>query len=187
MVIYEPCNYVSNIAYYHSATRICDYPQWSIDSEDQKAIKRSFATLAMGSSFFHGSHTNVGMEFDNQMIAYIAYMAHQYSISGFNSSSTILNNLSNTTREHDMIYYTEQNVKMFPDHSVPEWAYYLDTSDIPHNYELTFAAISTTIASLCLPWFIVKPIITFLVTQILDQDSLDFIVNHYIPELHHAL
>jgi len=26
MIIYEPCNYVSNVAYYHSATRVCDYP-----------------------------------------------------------------------------------------------------------------------------------------------------------------
>ena len=31
MIIYEPCNYVSNVAYYHSATRICDYPIWSIN------------------------------------------------------------------------------------------------------------------------------------------------------------
>jgi hypothetical protein len=29
MTIYEPCNYVSNVAYYRSATRICDYPDWS--------------------------------------------------------------------------------------------------------------------------------------------------------------
>ena len=114
MAIYEPCNYVSNVAYYHSATRICDYPEWHISGEDQKAIKRSFATLAMGSAFFHGSHTSVGMDFDNSMIAYIAFMAHQYSISGLNSTSNILNSLSNKTREHDMIYYVEENVKMFP-------------------------------------------------------------------------
>ena len=31
VLIYEPCNYASNIAYYHSTTRICDYPDWSID------------------------------------------------------------------------------------------------------------------------------------------------------------
>ena len=31
MIIYEPCNYASNIAYYHGATKICDYgDQWSI-------------------------------------------------------------------------------------------------------------------------------------------------------------
>ena len=31
IVIYEPCNYVSNLAFYHSATRICDYPDFSVD------------------------------------------------------------------------------------------------------------------------------------------------------------
>ena len=27
IMIYEPCNYVSNVAYYHSVTEICDY-EW---------------------------------------------------------------------------------------------------------------------------------------------------------------
>jgi len=31
VLIYEPCNYSSNIAFYRAATRICDYPNWSID------------------------------------------------------------------------------------------------------------------------------------------------------------
>jgi len=30
LVIYEPCNYVSNVAYYRSVTRTCAYP-WSVD------------------------------------------------------------------------------------------------------------------------------------------------------------
>jgi hypothetical protein len=36
MIIYEPCNYVSNLAFYHSATRICDYPDWSVDDDQIK-------------------------------------------------------------------------------------------------------------------------------------------------------
>jgi hypothetical protein len=31
MLVYEPCNYASNIAFYHAATRICDYPDWTVD------------------------------------------------------------------------------------------------------------------------------------------------------------
>ena len=31
--IVEPCNYVSNVAYYHATTRICDYPEWSISDD----------------------------------------------------------------------------------------------------------------------------------------------------------
>jgi hypothetical protein len=29
----EPCNYASNVAYYHAATRICDYTQFSVGEE----------------------------------------------------------------------------------------------------------------------------------------------------------
>jgi hypothetical protein len=77
MVVFEPCNYASNVAYYHAATRICDYPDWSVDDETVNAHKRSFATLAMGSSMWHGSHTFVGYSFDNNMIALIAYLGYQ--------------------------------------------------------------------------------------------------------------
>ena len=72
----EPCNYASNIAYYHSTTRICDYPDWSLDQNYIKAIKRTFATLGVGSAFWHGSLTRVGNSFDNNLIALIAYLAH---------------------------------------------------------------------------------------------------------------
>jgi hypothetical protein len=31
MTIYEPCNFASNIAFYRSTTKICDYAdEWSI-------------------------------------------------------------------------------------------------------------------------------------------------------------
>jgi len=76
MEIMEPCNYVSNVAYYHATTRICDYPNWSIENEQITAQKRGFATLAMGSSFWHGSRTFAGSEFDDSMIAVISYLAH---------------------------------------------------------------------------------------------------------------
>ena len=81
MWIYEPCNYASNIAYYHSATRICDYPNWTGGNDYRREFKRTFHSLAIGSAFMHGSHTYVGYSFDNQMIAVIAYLAHQLSVS----------------------------------------------------------------------------------------------------------
>jgi hypothetical protein len=31
ILIYEPCNHVSNLAFLHGATKICDYPDWSMD------------------------------------------------------------------------------------------------------------------------------------------------------------
>ena len=37
--IEAPCNYVSNAAYYHSVTRICDYPHFSTNDTNKKALK----------------------------------------------------------------------------------------------------------------------------------------------------
>ena len=60
MIIYEPCNYVSNVAYYHSATRICDYPDWTFEEDYRREFKRGFLILTMGSAMWHGSHTYLG-------------------------------------------------------------------------------------------------------------------------------
>lgn len=112
MVVYEPCNYASNVAYYHAATRICDYPDFVIDADNQNAIKKAFATLAMGSAFWHGSHTYDGYSFDNNMIAVISYVAHQYSVASLPKSS-ILTELSATPRSKSAIAVTDDLVNMF--------------------------------------------------------------------------
>ena len=33
MLVMEPCNFVSNMAFYHSALRICNYPDFHVDEE----------------------------------------------------------------------------------------------------------------------------------------------------------
>lgn len=63
-LVYEPCNYASNVAYYHSVVKMCDYPDWHADKNTVRDLKRSFSALAVGSSFMHSSHTNVGNRFD---------------------------------------------------------------------------------------------------------------------------
>lgn len=77
MVVYEPCNYASNIAYFHSMTRLCDYQYWDQSDEEYLVqIKRMFATMAFGSSLFHASSTHLGDLIDNYVIAIIAYLGH---------------------------------------------------------------------------------------------------------------
>ena len=36
----QPCNYVSNIVFYHSAVRLCQYDKWSIPEEYRKVMKQ---------------------------------------------------------------------------------------------------------------------------------------------------
>ena len=66
--IYEPCNYASNVAYYHVVTSICDYSDWSLSSPYQLAMAQSFTALTVGSAFWHGSHTLLGNIADNRFI-----------------------------------------------------------------------------------------------------------------------
>jgi len=40
-------------------------------------LKRAFAGFHSGSAFFHASHTYVGYDYDNQIIAVVAYIAYQ--------------------------------------------------------------------------------------------------------------
>ena len=62
----EPCNYASNLAYYHDVTMICQHEGWNIPKEYSTAMAQGFAALAMGSSFWHGSHTLLGNIADNR-------------------------------------------------------------------------------------------------------------------------
>ena len=89
MLIYEPCNYASNIAYYQAAMRVCKH-KFSVDKMYVRSLKRSFSTMAIGSSFLHGSHTYVGYSFDRNMIALTAYLAHQVSVNSLPGDSSIL-------------------------------------------------------------------------------------------------
>lgn len=112
IIMYEPCNYVSNIAYYHSTTRMCSYPDFQSGVEYQKALKRSFASLAVGSAMFHGSFTYVGASFDNKMISIIAYLSHQISTQNVpcvgDCNKHILKEMSLTKRNYTAIEFNDQ-------------------------------------------------------------------------------
>ena len=56
MVIYEPCNYASNLAYYHLATEVChNAGRLSMSGDSVSAVIQSASFLAFGSSAFHGT------------------------------------------------------------------------------------------------------------------------------------
>jgi len=89
ILTYEPCNYASNLAYYHAVTKICDYPNWSVSAEMQKNQLQAMASLAVGSAFMHQSYTYVGARFDNLMISIISYMGHQMIVESLPVSNEI--------------------------------------------------------------------------------------------------
>ena len=81
IVIYEPCNYASNLAYYHVATEVChNAGNLFMSADEQLALIQSSSFLAFGSSFFHGGHTSTGGSIDVRMNAIMSYVMYQASI-----------------------------------------------------------------------------------------------------------
>jgi len=53
VTVFEPYNYASNVAFYHSLIRLNMYPDWSKDAREKGYlvnIKRAFAHMAAGSA-----------------------------------------------------------------------------------------------------------------------------------------
>jgi hypothetical protein len=94
ILIYEPCNYASNVAYYHVSTEICQNEgKFSMSKEYRQALGQAFSYLGFGSAFWHGTHTLLGTIADNRFISIIAYVAHQGSVANLGGSS-VINDLS---------------------------------------------------------------------------------------------
>lgn len=91
--IVEPCNYASNIAYYHSAVRTCEYP-WSMPEEYSRAIKQGFVTLSSGSAFKHGGETRLGGDYDNNMISIISFTGYRALMAKLNITSNVMMSLN---------------------------------------------------------------------------------------------
>jgi len=151
MLVHEPCNYVSNLAYYHSATRVCDYPDWSLPVEYRRELKRGFMVLTMGSAMWHGSHTYLGYQFDNTMIAMISYIGYQGMISQVGSDNNILKYLQHTPRNHTALEVSEDLTQMLATQPFEKWGEFLGTMDIILDYFVIFAAILVMVLTMTLP------------------------------------
>ena len=64
LLIIEPCNSASNIAYYYMATGVCEYRYWSLPATTVTALVEVSANLATGKQ-----HTK-----DNIIIHILVYM-----------------------------------------------------------------------------------------------------------------
>lgn len=171
MTIYEPCDYVSNLAYYHSATKICDYGEhWSVDQSIQRTLKRLFAALGSMSAFMHGSYTLVGGDYDNQNIALIAAVGHAIQLQSLHSNSTILNYLSKTPRNQTIYEIVDMVAETYYSKPVREWKSVIDAAPYEHTYQNTFGAIIANIANLILPPWACTPFMTFFADHLLNAE-----------------
>lgn len=187
ILIEEPCNYVSNVAFYHSVTRICDYPEWNISKKAIQSQKRSFSTLSMGSHFWHASHTFAGKVFDNVMMSVVAYLVIESITEKMPGDSIILKQMSETPRKKTSSEVVEGLTTMFIDQPPSEWSMTLNNIDMPTDYYMIFTAIVASVGALVLPGFVIEYTIGYLAPLVIaDKENAAFFSNKWLPELLHS-
>ena len=125
ILTYEPCNWASNLAYYHSVTKICKF-DWSTTPEMQDNLKKTMAALAIGSHFYHQSSTIVGGEFDVHMIQVVAYLGHQIIVQNLPDKSPMIIDLQKEWRAMNSTEVVNSLTDAFRLKKVPEWGRVID-------------------------------------------------------------
>jgi len=155
--IYEPCNFVSNLAFYRVMPQLCD-PHVHMDPDTSKALVYAFASVGFGSAFWHGSHTYAGNRADNIPISIIAFLNHQLIIKGLakaNEGRTIpglpkLMDLSEEPRKKTAFDMSMDFTNILANSPVVEWAQdIIDLGSPP--YELTFSVITASVFTSIFP------------------------------------
>ncbi|XP_018010700.1 uncharacterized protein LOC108668079 isoform X2 [Hyalella azteca] len=187
MTIYEPCNYASNMATYHPVTEICYRRDlgspFTLPLDYINAAGTAFSELSMGSSFMHGSHTELGHQLDTKPIAVLAYLIHQGSLSSLTEASSVVKDLSYTPRSMSALQLADEFVNQYMTKPVNEWYAFTQSLDIP-DYYLSFAGIFSTAVTVGLPPEIVDQLIPFLANAFgLPDEFLAFIQDDYLPEM----
>ena len=82
LLVFEACNFASNLAYYQLVVALANYPGWSLPRPVLQGLAQTSAGLALGSAFYHGSHTSLGGQADTVLIRLMAFIMHQASLDG---------------------------------------------------------------------------------------------------------
>lgn len=190
MVIFEPCDYSSNMAYYHDVMEFCNKKSsgksFFVMKDYQDAIGKAFSNLALGSAFMHGSNTILGRQQDRWPLRAVAYLIHQASLSSLTSDSSILHDLTDHKRARTAIEIVEDFQNMYLTEPVTQWYNTTESFDIP-RYELSFAGLISTALTIGFDDDIVDTIIPLLIRAFnLPEELRNFVVNQYIPAIRNA-
>ena len=85
--VYEPCNFASNMVYYHTMVQICDREAaggWAVSPPTVHALVTTYAGLAAGSALKHAAgQTRLGYVVDNLGIQLFTFISHVRDLSRF--------------------------------------------------------------------------------------------------------
>ena len=188
ILITEPCDYVSNMAYYISMLTLCERTNWTMPASDVAALISAFNTLASGSAFYHGSGTNVGGTMDTTPIGQIALTSYQAAVYPL-AASPIIADLRSTPRppgnNGSQLVINQSLILTHGD--VYHWNAMLNELYVP-DYVLVFAASLVTVGRITLPDSVIKSLLSLFGKVFhFNANETDFLVNEFDPTIGKAL
>ena len=133
MPIWEPCNYASNMAYYHSFLEICNKNHsWSFTTKSRNGIGKAFSFMAFASSFYHASQIDNANTVDQRVIDMIFFVIYQEAVDSLTTSKeSIVKDLSATNRSHSAIEIIDKALNMFVEEPITDWGATLNRAGLP--------------------------------------------------------
>lgn len=184
--IWEPCNYASNIAYYHTTTEICNRPTWTLDAIAVKYIGKSFASLALASSFWHGSETRNGQAADRRINDLFAYVTYQEVAKMLKGNTSVLFDLNYQPRELSGQEITDLFMNMYIETPVQDWGHILNDTDFP-DLRITMCGYFSLALTMTFEETFVDNLTEILANAFsLPEDMTEFCFNTYLPEAREA-
>ena len=139
MAIWEPCNYVSNLAYDRLVVELCSQTDWVMPLHTLNDIRQTFAILTFASAFFHGSETELGARQDGMSNQLLAFILHQAMLEPV-AYSPVLHDLSLTPRNMTAAQVVQFWLEMYETKDVTEWYDHMELIDMP-SLQLCFAGM----------------------------------------------
>ena len=164
------------------------YDNWILDTMEVRGLSQAASALALGSSFWHGSHTELGGETDTVMIAVMAYIMQQASMRRLPEElkSPILIDLSFERRNMSGVGIAQTLTDMYRTEPNSKWLGILTSLDIP-SYETSFSALIVSLLTILFPEPIVLPTASSLIDVFgIDEPTKMFILEAYIPSVQKA-
>jgi len=148
MDIWEPCNYISNLAYDRLMVEMCLQENWTLSQATVSKIAQAFAINTFASAFMHGSDTNLGGGQDvrsNDLFPFIIYQAGVSNI----AYDPIIHDLSTRPRNVTGEGAVDIFHNMYNNEPVENWHDLTSGIDLP-RIQRTFGAIFGYILTLLL-------------------------------------
>merc|ERR1712223_48635 len=185
MAIWEPCNYVSNLAYDRLLVEICVQQGWTLPAKMVTKIAESFAILTFGSSFMHGSNTRLGVEQDVRSNNLFPYIIHQAAVGNF-EYNPIIHDLSLEPRALSAEEAVDTWLDMYNNKPVSEWLQTTRNMNLPSVQRNFEGIIGFTLTLLLDPETVDQAVEPILDLLSVPADERDFLTIHFLPAIRNA-